>query len=775
MEERKKKASKKKTKKSKKESSSKQQIHVAPDLAVGSVDTKSKKKSSKKKDTKTKKKNKEDEIDGSFHRVSMDGSIDSSDDEMFLRRRKNSSLDSIPLTEQVLDQKNNKNKNRKEKRGPYSKASSSDDGLSVETDSTIVASVPSTNETNGRYQFLHNGSPIYEWQQTLDTVSIYLIPPPAMGHLIVVEMTPKQLNIGMKNGKAWFIDEATFGEINVSESSWKLDDDEYKRGGKVVAIHMRKKKRGELWETALLGKLQSRHEMILLDEEGKERMRKDMLAAEEEAKEQKHKKQASLRAAWQFRDDINKGEVADKRRAARAKARKMANESGRIEELKPLTSEEKAHVLNLAREYLSADIRLFSSCQDDQQAQDNSNVQEKVGFVQSKGEDGGVCTSVMLKFLYEVSTMSEGGKRKKKGGKGKKNGKKKAPDALTYASLLQSMRNELNNLGYQQAPVLTASRPVSVKDEFKIVPDNFSGQRKALIIAINYAPDTPFYIPGCQNDAWNTIQYLKTCQGFQDEDITVLIDDDSGEYTPPTRENILRAFHRFAFSVEPGDAAFLYYAGHGKSMKNAGMDDYTAEFDQVMMPMDFLEEGGIVDDEIFRVLLVPLKEGVRVTAIVDCCHSGSIFDLPFEYVDGIEDSSKDNGGVQESEDFRAVRFPHMDLVRHERKRIEAITTNRARRPSTIENIMVRPPTKKKKRSTPGRRKGNDFNSNRSSNDSIDMEIENKYMEMAAVETLAELERKQELEDRRTFMIGCLMLLLNPIKLCRVLLCYRGRP
>jgi len=105
MEERKKKASKKKTKKSKKESSSKQQIHVAPDLAVGSVDTKSKKKSSKKKDTKTKKKNKEDEIDGSFHRVSMDGSIDSSDDEMFLRRRKNSSLDSIPLTEQVLDQK----------------------------------------------------------------------------------------------------------------------------------------------------------------------------------------------------------------------------------------------------------------------------------------------------------------------------------------------------------------------------------------------------------------------------------------------------------------------------------------------------------------------------------------------------------------------------------------------------------------------------------------------------------------------------------------------
>ena len=101
----------------------------------------------------------------------------------------------------------------------------------------------------------------------------------------------------------------------------------------------------------------------------------------------------------------------------------------------------------------------------------------------------------MLKFLYEVSTMSEGGKRKKKGGKGKKNGKKKAPDALTYASLLQSMRNELNNLGYHQAPVLTASRPVSVKDEFKIVPDNFSGQRKALIIAINYAPDTPFYIP----------------------------------------------------------------------------------------------------------------------------------------------------------------------------------------------------------------------------------------------------------------------------------------
>ena len=42
-----------------------------------------------------------------------------------------------------------------------------------------------------------------------------------------------------------------------------------------------------------------------------------------------------------------------------------------------------------------------------------------------------------------------------------------------------------------------------------------------------------------------------------------------------------------------------------------------------------------MDDEIHEILVAPLPRGVRITAVMDCCHSGSIFDLPFSYrVDG---------------------------------------------------------------------------------------------------------------------------------------------
>lgn len=32
------------------------------------------------------------------------------------------------------------------------------------------------------------------------------------------------------------------------------------------------------------------------------------------------------------------------------------------------------------------------------------------------------------------------------------------------------------------------------------------------------------------------------------------------------------------------------------------------------------------------ILVKPLPPGCRLTAIFDCCHSGSVLDLPYEYV-----------------------------------------------------------------------------------------------------------------------------------------------
>jgi IS5 family transposase len=52
-----------------------------------------------------------------------------------------------------------------------------------------------------------------------------------------------------------------------------------------------------------------------------------------------------------------------------------------------------------------------------------------------------------------------------------------------------------------------------------------------------------------------------------------------------------------------------------------------------------------------------------MTAVVDCCHSGGIFDLPFEYDKKMRKAN-----------YKAVRFPHMETVREERRRIAAKKT-----------------------------------------------------------------------------------------------------
>ena len=49
-----------------------------------------------------------------------------------------------------------------------------------------------------------------------------------------------------------------------------------------------------------------------------------------------------------------------------------------------------------------------------------------------------------------------------------------------------------------------------------------------------------------------------------------------------------------------------------------------------------LQAGQIVDDELNRLLVNPLPPGVRLHAIIDACHSGSVLDLEYraEFRDG---------------------------------------------------------------------------------------------------------------------------------------------
>ena len=77
-----------------------------------------------------------------------------------------------------------------------------------------------------------------------------------------------------------------------------------------------------------------------------------------------------------------------------------------------------------------------------------------------------------------------------------------------------------------------------------------------------------------------------------------------------------------------GDSLVFHFSGHGAQQRNRDGGEVDG-FDETILPMDFQTQGMIVDDVINESLIRPLPNGVRLHAVVDACHSGTVLDLPF--------------------------------------------------------------------------------------------------------------------------------------------------
>ncbi|KAF5373806.1 hypothetical protein D9758_000834 [Tetrapyrgos nigripes] len=175
------------------------------------------------------------------------------------------------------------------------------------------------------------------------------------------------------------------------------------------------------------------------------------------------------------------------------------------------------------------------------------------------------------------------------------------------------------------------------------VRSNCTGQKKALLVGINYV-GSDNALEGCHSDVDRMYQFLVEKYGLDERDICVLKDSDSlGEEYLPTRNNIITWMRWLVSDVEPNDSLFFHYSGHGGQRKDVDGDekDYN---DECIYPMDSLTNADaseeeraaaalnvMVDDLLHRLIVSPLPKGVRLTAIFDSCHSGSVLDLPFVY------------------------------------------------------------------------------------------------------------------------------------------------
>ena len=131
------------------------------------------------------------------------------------------------------------------------------------------------------------------------------------------------------------------------------------------------------------------------------------------------------------------------------------------------------------------------------------------------------------------------------------------------------------------------------------------------------------------------IEYLKDCHGFEDDNFVILMDD--GEHTEPTYENIIAAYKQLAEEAQPGDAVFCHYSGHGCSIRDDEQEEADGK-DEALCPVDYASAGVIRDDDVYDILVAAMPRDVHVTCVMDCCHSGTILDLPYGFLaDGVQE------------------------------------------------------------------------------------------------------------------------------------------
>jgi hypothetical protein len=158
--------------------------------------------------------------------------------------------------------------------------------------------------------------------------------------------------------------------------------------------------------------------------------------------------------------------------------------------------------------------------------------------------------------------------------------------------------------------------------------------KKAVLIGCNY-PGTKAALKGCINDVSRMRSCLIEIYGFEDENITVLIDTDDS-YTQPTGRNIRTALTDLVHSAESGDILFVHYSGHGTRLPaETGEDDDTG-YDECIVPTDM----NLITDDDFRELVDHIPEGCRLTIVSDSCHSGGLIDEAKEQIG--ESTTKDN-------------------------------------------------------------------------------------------------------------------------------------
>jgi hypothetical protein len=141
--------------------------------------------------------------------------------------------------------------------------------------------------------------------------------------------------------------------------------------------------------------------------------------------------------------------------------------------------------------------------------------------------------------------------------------------------------------------------------------------KKALLVGINRYPDPGNELKGCVNDVRQMAETLKSRCGFPgDGNMRILTD------ARATRKAILDGLAWLTAGASPGDSLVFHYSGHGSQVSDRDGDETTDRLDEILCPYDLDWDHPLTDDDL-AAACANVPQGALLTAILDCCHSGT--------------------------------------------------------------------------------------------------------------------------------------------------------
>lgn len=145
-----------------------------------------------------------------------------------------------------------------------------------------------------RFSFQYNGMSVYEFEQSLVEVILYIPAPP---QAVACNITANHIQLGLKGGSQYFLDEDTFSTVAPCDSTWCYEEND--EGKKLIVIYLQKAAKGLVWECAL----RSKHGKASIDAMSLQNVQKQMMI----------ERWQEENPGMDFRDAVFNGSVPDPR------------------------------------------------------------------------------------------------------------------------------------------------------------------------------------------------------------------------------------------------------------------------------------------------------------------------------------------------------------------------------------------------------------------------------------------------------------------------------